>query len=170
MPRSETTLKLYIRHRGKLVTYANSIIGDSARAEDVVQDAWLKLSQASHREQVHNPLSLLFRIVRNLSIDIVRKAKRSDAVIADLDGAAEILIDPQPSAEVSLMARQELGIVLETLHSLPERQRRAIELYRFKGYKLREVAEDLGISKSLAQVLIIDGLALCSALRAKAER
>lgn len=171
MPQTDGALQLYVAHRGELVNYANRILGDHARAEDVVQEAWVKLNQFSRREQVARPLNLLFTIVRNLSIDCLRSTNRTSLVESgDLDETAHTIPDPEPSAEVTLIAKQELTGVLDSLQALPERQRKAIELYRFQGLKLREIAEELGISTSLAHTLVIEGLALCSALRAKRDQ
>ena len=168
VPRPEDALTLYIAHRGRLLNYASGILGDASRAEDVVQDAWLRLDQAVRRGSVRYPLQLLYQIVRNLAIDSLRRSARDARVgSGDMEVAERVVADPKPSAESGLLAREDLRTVLDVLETLPERQRTAIELYRFQGLKLREIGERLGMSTSSAHLLIVEGLALCAAIRRK---
>ncbi|WP_206243475.1 sigma-70 family RNA polymerase sigma factor [Novosphingobium terrae] len=169
MPEDQDTIAMFIAHRGALVRLANSIVHDAARAEDIVQDAWMRLAQVAKTQAVGKPKTLIYVIVRNLAIDSLRRHKREDSLHGEIETAELTVADDNPSAETAAIARSELESVLEALASLPERQRRAIELYRFEGLKLREVGERLGISTSLAQLLIVDGLAICTAHRAKAD-
>ncbi|MFT4090092.1 MAG: sigma-70 family RNA polymerase sigma factor [Asticcacaulis sp.] len=160
------TLKLYINHRRNLVKYARGIVGDTERAEDVVQDAWLHMDKAAGAVTFHHPLTYLYRVVRNLSIDRLRKAKREKAHFSEtLDLVTPVIGDDAPSAETALIAEDEVRLVMDTLATLPERQRQAIIMYRLKGLKLREIAEQLGISVGLVHLLISEGLAECDRRR-----
>ncbi|PNU03049.1 hypothetical protein A8V01_25180 [Novosphingobium guangzhouense] len=157
--------EIYGAHRSALISYAERIAGNRAEAEDVVQDAWLHLRQALDRDKLRDPVPYLYRIVRNLAIDGRRKAGRqarhvADEAVADL---AEIA-DDAPSPDVVVSAQVELRCVERALASLPERQRIAIEMYRLGDFKLREIAERLNISISLAHLLIVKGLAECHRL------
>src|SRR3546814_1293981 len=66
-------LNLYLRHRAELIDYATPIVGDRALAEDVVQDAWLRFSEAGSHDAktrlIRQPVGYLYRIVRNLALD-----------------------------------------------------------------------------------------------------
>src|SRR3546814_15147734 len=70
-------LNLYLRHRAELIDYATPIVGDRALAEDVVQDAWLRFSEAGSHDAktrlIRQPVGSLYRIVRNLAPDISRR-------------------------------------------------------------------------------------------------
>src|SRR3546814_2652242 len=61
-------LNLYLRHRAELIDYATPIVGDRALAEDVVQDAWLRFSEAGSHDAktrlIRQPVGYLYRIVR----------------------------------------------------------------------------------------------------------
>lgn len=160
---------MFMAHRGRLVRLANSIVHDATRAEDIVQDAWMRLAQVAKTQAVGKPATLIYVITRNLAIDSLRRHRREEALRGDMEAAEVTVPDDNPSAEAAAIARSELDCVMAALNTLPERQRRAIELYRFEGLTLREVGERLGISTSLAQLLIVDGLAVCTARRAKAE-
>jgi RNA polymerase sigma-70 factor (ECF subfamily) len=50
---------------------------------------------------------------------------------------------------------------MDALAELPERTRIAVEMHRFGGCTLKEIAEHFGISVSMAQVLVTDGVRHC---------
>ncbi|WP_231658921.1 sigma factor [Pseudomonas sp. CDFA 610] len=91
MDSSASKLDLYLAHRSALVDYATPIVGCRARSEDVVQEAWLRFNGRQDQSlSINNPVGYLYRIVRNLSLDVTRSMsteKRqpdSDAVLAEL--------------------------------------------------------------------------------------
>ncbi len=158
-------LEVYGAHRRALIDYAERIAGNRAEAEDVVQDAWLHLRRALERGALRDPVPYLYRIVRNLAIDARRRARRQSRYLSH-DAADRMMdvADDTPSPEAIVGAQAELRRLERALASLPERQRIAIEMYRLGGFKLREIAERLNISVSLAHLLIVRGLAECHRL------
>lgn len=168
----DRTLALYLAHRSALVNYANGIVGDRARAEDVVQDAYLRLERAArHRkadETLDDPLAYLFHIVRNLAIDVQRRLsrERSRAVSADAAGFVEPAED-RPGPEAQAIARDQLRVLQEAMDELPKRSRVALEMYRFGGYRIADVAAHLGVSVGTAHALVVDALDHCKARLAR---
>ncbi|MPZ30789.1 MAG: hypothetical protein GEV13_07290 [Rhodospirillales bacterium] len=65
-------VELYVAHRRALLTYANRIVRDPGRAEDVVQEAFLRLRTAAAANLLDEPVAYLYRIVRNLALDLQR--------------------------------------------------------------------------------------------------
>jgi RNA polymerase sigma-70 factor (ECF subfamily) len=156
-------LNLYIAHRRKLVEYANGIVGDPGRAEDVVQDAYLR-SVASSRF-LEEPVGYLYRVVRNLAVDRRRRLMLEERHVQG--GAEEIAAnvpEDRVSPEQELIARQELQRVMDAMAELPERTRIAMEMHRFGGCTLKQIAEHFGISVSMAQVLVTEGVRHCQRL------
>ncbi len=157
------TMRAYMAHRPALIDYASKVIGNREQAEDIVQEAWLALSQRNGGKDVREPLGYLRTTVRNLAIDALRRRVRETRLMGgDLESAARTAVDGQATPEATVFVRRDLACVMGVLRSLPERQRIAIEMYRLGDYKLREIADRLGISVSLAHVLIADGLAACT--------
>lgn len=155
-------LTLYMEHRGELVNYASGIIGDRARAEDVVQEAYLRFSEAAARRLFDEPVGYLYRIVRNLAFDGARRRSLEDRhVKLGAERAAAAVAEDKPSPESQLIARQELERVLAAITELPERTRQAFEMHRLGGLKLKEIAERLGISTSMAHVLVVEAVRHC---------
>lgn len=149
-------------HRAKLVEYANGIVGDHGRAEDVVQEAFLKFRAVAVGRPLEEPVGYLYRIVRNLAVDWRRRLTLENRHVRG--GVEEIAVavpGDAPSPEQALIAHQELRRVMDAMAELPERTRIAMEMHRFGGCTLKEIAAHFGISVSMAQVLVTEGVRHC---------
>ncbi|NKJ01301.1 sigma-70 family RNA polymerase sigma factor [Novosphingobium sp. SG707] len=155
-------LQVFVAARVELLRYAARFTGDAAEAEDVVQEAWLRFCAATSARQLDEPTGYLFRIVRNLALDMHRRRARENQLFESEASAATAAVPSDaPSQQAYLEARGELAMIHKALAQLPVRTRRAFEMHRFEGRKLVEIAAELGISKSLAQELVMDGVELC---------
>ncbi|MFT4090287.1 MAG: sigma-70 family RNA polymerase sigma factor [Asticcacaulis sp.] len=166
---NDSGLKLtaYLRHRKALIDYATPITGDRGQAEDVVQEAWVRFAYRDagtpdRLSPVEQPLSYLYRIVRNLAHDSLRRRKREGRYMdfSDPQAAEDAPLD-RPSAETEIIDREDLERVMAAMAELPERTRIALEMHRFGGCKLKDIADHFGISISRAQVLVMDGVKHC---------
>jgi RNA polymerase sigma-70 factor (ECF subfamily) len=161
MRRSQRLPSLFIRHRQTLVAQATRLIVDAATAEDVVQEAWLRLHAVSERE-ITEPLSYLRRIVRNLALDEHRRrARREQLIPSDPAEDPTQVTANAAGADQMLIAAQELAVVTAELARMPLPMRRAVELHRVSGATLREIADELGISVTGAHTLVTQGVDRC---------
>lgn len=155
--REAAKLDLYLAHRASLVDYAAPIVGCRSRAEDVVQDAYLRFAGRTTDEDLRQPLAYLYRVVRNTALDCVRRLSaeaRRDAV-----GAAAADVEPLvASPEETLMHRDSLRRIEAALAELPIRTRLAFELHRFGGLTFQQIAERLGVSTATAHRLTRDAM------------
>lgn len=156
-----TILALYMAHRSELVNYANGIVGDAARAEDVVQEAWVRFGATADGRTLEEPVGYLYRVVRNLAIDSYRRHVRERDLVAQDAGTADLAADDSPSPERTAASRRELQLLRQAMAELPERTRIALEMRRFGGCKLKEIAEHLGISVTSAHDLVAEGIDHC---------
>lgn len=162
MARDPTTLDLFVTHRGELVNYASRIVGDHAHAEDVVQEAYLRFDTAAGAQPLGQPLMYLYRVVRNLSVDVRRRLVRDNSRFPPgLDAAIADVREDRPSPEAEVIARRELQVMTQAMAELPERTRIALEMHRFGGCSFREIATHLGISVGLAHALVVQALDHC---------
>lgn len=158
----DRTLPLFLEHRAALIAYAQKIVGREGPAEDIVQDAWLRLQKAIKTGAPDHPTGYLYAIVRNLALDRRRQMQREQKLICKVDPESlEHQADAQAGVERSLISRDALDRVREAMDELPERTRLALEMHRFSGYKLREIAEALGVSPSFAHHLVAQGVEHC---------
>lgn len=159
----DRSFEVFVAYRGKLVAYANDIVADLGHAEDVVQEAFLRFRDASAARSVREPVAYLYRIVRNLAVDLQRRLKTEKRYfVGSSDEIALEIAEAGPSPEATAAARQELQQLAAAMAELPERTRIALEMHRLGGCTLKEIAEHLGISISMAQVLVVEGVAYCA--------
>lgn len=156
------TLQVFLAAHADLLRYATRITGDPAEAEDVVQDAWLRFRATAGTRVLDEPKGYLFRIVHNLALDRQRKQGRENRIFMGNAAlmAGQVASD-QPSQQAGMEAKDELAMLRKALAQLPDRNRRAFEMHRFEDMKLVEIAEELGISKSVASELVIETIEFC---------
>lgn len=164
---NDKALSLYLSHRSELVNYASSIVGDRTQAEDVVQEAWLRFSFASDKARpesvrIAQPVAYLFRIVRNLALDLSRR-RTCEAPHPAGDLALEDLPADMAGPEREVVGRDQLQVVAAALAELPERTRRAFDLHRFGDKTFAEIGRTLGISQGRAHALVQEAVAHCAA-------
>ena len=157
---ADDKLELYLAHRTALLDYAAPIVGCRARAEDVVQEAWLRFSRQDEEAAIRHPASYLYRIVRNLALDLTRRYATEKAQPGGDDILAE-LPSSTASPEREVSGQNELDAISRALDELPERTRLAFEMNRLGGFTLQQVAAHLGVSTSLVHQLVHDALRHC---------
>lgn len=144
--------KLAGRHLPAMLGLARRVLGNAADAEEVVQEAMLRVWTHAPRWQ---PLAAfrtwLTRIVVNLCLDRKRKARW-----VELEAAGEIA-DPTPDAADQSEADERERLVAGAIDELPDRQRTAIVLTYRQGMSNAEVAEVLGTTVSAVETLLMRG-------------
>ena len=130
--------------RERLYRVAFRLLGERAEAEDVVQEAMIKLWE--RREElatIKNVEGWCIRIVRNHGIDRYRSRKRRSS--SGLEQAAE-LADPTPDPSAQLQTRDMQTRIHRLIQQLPEQRRMVIQLREIDGMSYREIADQLKIS------------------------
>jgi RNA polymerase sigma-70 factor (ECF subfamily) len=154
-------LQTLISNRAGLIKAAARITGCYSRAEDVVQDAYLRVSGMKVDTLPFNArLNYIFRIVRNLAIDHYRKQSMEQKYFVSDDN--DLNSAPQLANPESInVDRQTLGSVNDALLQLPERTRYAFIMYRVHGKQQKDIAAELGVSPTLVNFMIRDALVHC---------
>lgn len=162
MRRDADALTLFMSHRGELVNYASAIVGDRARAEDVVQEAWLRFSErAQGGADIAQPANYLYAIVRNLALDWLKRTSRNTPQPIS-DTALEGIPSEAPSAERVLYYRDQLRVLEELVSELPERTQIAFRMYRVERRPLKEIADRLGVSIPRVHKMVKDAVLHCT--------
>jgi RNA polymerase sigma-70 factor (ECF subfamily) len=140
------------RHLPAMVGLARRVLGNAAEAEDVAQEAMLRVWTHAPRWQ---PLAAfrtwLTRVVVNLCLDRKRRAQW-----VDLEAAGEI-VDPSPGAGEQAERDERERLLAAAIGKLPERQRAASGLTYSEGMSNAQVAEALDTSVSAVETLLIRG-------------
>lgn len=79
----KNTATVYMEHRSDLERVARRIVGCPQQAEDIVQEAYCKYTVSLTNNNEEKSIGYLFQIVKNLSIDILRRSKTENKIFED---------------------------------------------------------------------------------------
>jgi RNA polymerase sigma factor (sigma-70 family) len=153
-PRVWTVAELgafYTEHRSELLAHANRVLKDSAKAEEITQDALIKFMLAAPElESTDHALSYLHRTIENLCIDLFRlEGRRPNLIVLD-DATAEVeaawQVDGDHSSVIS--AAEDAAIIRQALAMLSPAERAALVMWEMEGRSTSEIASELGIKES----------------------
>lgn len=148
---------VFIEHRHRLQETAQRIVGNRHLAEDVLQSAYLRITDTPSHRVIDQPVSYCFQVVRHLAIDQSRRrALESQFFAAEFEG--HTVAAPQTSPERTVIGGQLLAMIEEALARLPARTRQAFVLYRLEGQTQRAIASQLGVSPTLVNFMIKDAI------------
>ena len=146
---SQTELRdIMAKNAAPMLLYARQLL-DYHAAEEVVQDAFFRLSQ--EKTIIENPTAWLYRTVRNRAIS----RKRSDARRENRENDKQRM----PWFEADSTDRLDAEQVAETLQTLPPELREIVTLHVWGELSFAEIAELTGMSKATAFRRYEEGLA-----------
>jgi RNA polymerase sigma factor (sigma-70 family) len=141
----------YTEHRSELLAHANRVLKDSAKAEEITQDALIKFMLAAPElESTDHALSYLHRTIENLCIDLFRlEGRRPNLVVLD-DATAEVEAAWQVDGDHSsvIAAADDAAIIRQALAMLSPAERAALVMWEMEGRSTSEIAAELGIKES----------------------
>lgn len=161
--RPEAAVPLTQRFAPLVFAHANRLLGgDRAEAEDVTQEAMLRLWRAAPgwRAGEAKPRTWLYKVTANLCIDRLRKRRGG---MVDIDDIAEPA-DDTPSVERSLQMSERANALQQALAKLPDRQRQAVILRHIEGQSNPEIAEIMDIGVRAVESLTARGKRALEAL------
>ncbi len=156
--------RLMLRLTPGVLNYAARVLGDRAEAEDVAQEAMLRLWKIAPDWQPGKAkvTTWLYQVVSNLCTDRLRK-RRGVALETVAEPTDEAL-----SVVENMLQDQRVAALDQALATLPERQRQAVVLRHLRGATNPEIAQILQISIAAVESLTARGKrALAAALAAK---
>jgi RNA polymerase sigma-70 factor (ECF subfamily) len=130
-------------HGASLLFVARQWVSAKSDAEDVVQEAFIRLWRA--RDRVTDPVGFLFACVRNCALDWQRERGRQ---VRREEAAARS--EHEPMFAGSLEQDERRAAIEAALRRLPEEQREVLVMKIWGGLSFPQVAEALGISANTA--------------------
>jgi RNA polymerase sigma-70 factor (ECF subfamily) len=165
-PPTGDLMAVVAHYQGPLLRYVGRMLGGfDDRGEDVVQETFIRL----HRQvsthgwgSVKHLTTWLFQVAHNLTIDVLRRRVRQEAVSAASD---PVFPDQEPTTEemdaLGETIRQEARqVVLRELAELDELYRQVVLLKVIQGMSLRQVAEVVGVSFATVNYRLNQGLSI----------
>ncbi|UYQ94459.1 RNA polymerase sigma-70 factor [Chitinophaga horti] len=149
----EQIVRFYFPH---LLPFSVSITKNRAVAEDIVQEAFIRLWQRRHDyEQFYNLRAWLFTVTSNLSLTYIKKMALEGNLLRHLE---------QPEASRATEAEERLhfkesGLLLqEAMLRLPPQQREVYRLSRYEELSIPEIAEKLHLSPNTVKNHLVKAL------------
>jgi len=123
-----------------LIRYAYGIVHRREVAEEIVQEAFLKLHK--HWDEVENPQAWIYRAVRNLAFNHLRKFKKEEVH----EEVQQKVVDISEGAPENKLEHMEaLGNVRLLMAELPEEEKKLVKLKYEEELSYSEIAEQVGI-------------------------
>ena len=146
-PRFETIEELFAALESALLSYALRLLADRALAEDVVQEAFMRL-HAQFR-QVREPRRWLYRTVHNLALNHQRQARKIVPLDPpgnnDSDTFTMEAADSQPLPDEQIARWEGIGFVRLSLETLDSRSRELIRLKFGEDLSYKEISARTGL-------------------------
>ncbi len=156
------------RHRTRVFQYLLRFTGDRGRAEDLLQETWLKVIGAAARWEPRARFTTwLWAVARNLALDEIRRAALRRTEPLDPPGEATLpFADSGPLPDRAAELSQVRPHLEAAIAALPEEQREVFVLREYAGLGFREIAEISGAPENTVKSRMRYAL---EALRARLE-
>ena len=145
-PGWETIEELFAALESPLLSYAYRLVGELSVAEDMVQEAFMKLH--AQFEKVREPRRWLYRTVHNQALNHRRQTDKIVPLNPRREGSARAATDatdPQPLPDEQIARWEGIGLVRLSLEALDERSRELIRLKFNEGLSYKEISTRTGL-------------------------
>lgn len=151
---------LYRDNIDRLRAYLCRVLKSEADADDVAQEAFLRLWRADF-STIRHPRAVLFKTGYRLALNRVRHRKsnpldRSESV------EAEVICGVESTAEDAIIAAEQERAYTRALETLSPRCRQVIELRTVEELSYREISDTLGLSVSTLEKHLVKGKRACA--------
>jgi RNA polymerase sigma factor (sigma-70 family) len=167
-PRCESVEQLFHALEAPLLSYALRLLKNMTAAEDIVQEAFLKLH--AQFAEVREPRHWLYRTVHNLALNHRRNNRKIvplDSSSEDCDGVALDAADLQPLPDEQIARWEAIGLVRLSLESLDARSRELVRLKFNEDLSYKEIAGKTGLTVGHVGYLLHHALKAVAAELAK---
>lgn len=148
-------------HERPLRSYLRQSLPSLADVDDLAQECFARLVRARRRTEIRATKPLLFAIARNAVRDFISRKARAELIPITENAEFPVLAEEGDVVEF-VCHQQELALLAEAIHALPERCREVLLLRKIKGLPQREIAALLGIAEHTVEALAAKGTRRCA--------
>ena len=141
----ETIEELFMALESPLLSYAMRLAGQVEWAEDIVQEAFMRLH--ANFDEVREPKKWLYRTVHNLALNYRRDSGKIVPLELKQGEAVENVdtTDPQPLPDEQIARWEGIGLVRLSLETLDDRSRELVRLKFTENLSYKEISERTGL-------------------------
>jgi RNA polymerase sigma-70 factor (ECF subfamily) len=144
----------------RLLRYLSSRLPNQQGAQDLAQEAYLRLLRRRLADLIKDPEAYLFRIATNLIHEYWLKAEIERGAVSDREDI-ELLAQGPSSLDSNIADNQKMEALIRILKVLPAMQRDVVLLHRRDGLTYAEIATRLDTSPDMVKKYLAKGLARC---------
>jgi len=164
-----TLVDVFIAHRPQLRAIARKIVGTADLADEVTQDAYLRVVEGVPTRRILQPLYYCCQVVRNIAIDHLRRVSLETRVRVFTDDGDVPEVPVSCTSEQRLDDRRLIAAIDQALADLPARTRQAFELFRLGDVTQREIGARLGCSATLVNFMVKDAQKALEGLKSRRD-
>jgi RNA polymerase sigma-70 factor (ECF subfamily) len=147
----------------RLVTVLRNLVGSAEEAEDLAQEAFLRVFRGRKRYHPRAKFSTwLFTIANNLALNVLRSRQRKPVVPLNLRDSGPLGPRPQeqlvhdrgPQPQHHIQHQELAAVIRQALDTLNERQRVAVVLNKFEDMNYADIAAVMGLSTKAVKSLL----------------
>lgn len=149
--------ELFRQHNRALVSFLMTRLASKQAAQDVAQEAYVKLLQLDQPRAIGFLRGYLFRIAANLSVDRIRHHKVQERAASELFEE----FTRAEATECEAMGREEFSRIACVVDDLPDRHRRAFIRHVVEGYSSVEVSREMGVDERTVRKYVTHAFVQC---------
>lgn len=151
---------IYVGFRSRLLAVVRRIVKDSGDAEDIIQETYIKVLNASKETEIHNPEGLLTHTARNLALNHINLARNKFDIqlVEDRDST---VINNSADLDVIVGSKERLEHLGHVINRLPDKCRQVFIFKRVYGLSHKEISAKMGISTKTIENHVSRGLREC---------
>jgi RNA polymerase sigma-70 factor (ECF subfamily) len=147
------------KHRGPMIHFLHRMVRNSAVAEELTQEVFLRVFKSRHSYQPSAKFTTwLFRIGTHLALNWIRDGRNEKSQTSldkeTADGVTRQVPDRRRTVEQELLYEAKLGEVRRAISSLPAKQRAAVMMHKYEEMEYAEIASVIGCSESAVKSLL----------------
>jgi RNA polymerase sigma-70 factor (ECF subfamily) len=154
---------LFREHNRALLAFLQCRLGSLADAQELAQEAYVRMLTLEHPEQIDSLRAFLFRIAANLAVDRLRMRKLRDPMPAEdsAEPPPELHLAPLPERHAA--AVEQWRDLHAALRELPAKTSRAFVLHAIEGRDFETIAQSMKLSARMVRYHVTRALAHCRA-------
>lgn len=151
--------RLFDKHQLRVVRFCARFVGDTARAEELTQEVFIKLFKSAARYQPTAKFqTFLFRVATNACLNELRRpsrnAEQTEAGMSEESNSAMQQVPHHETPDQQLEAKDVDRALKRALSKMSDRERVAFTMCRFEGMAYRDIAETLEATEAAVKSLI----------------
>lgn len=150
----------YIGFRSRLLSLVRRIVKNSGDAEDILQETYIKVLNASKENEIRNPEGLLTHTARNLALNHIDLARNKFDIQLEENSVSSVM-NSSDNLEAVVGSKERLEYLGKVINRLPDKCRQVFIFKRVYGLSHKEISIKMGISNKTIENHIRRGLREC---------